>query len=108
MTAHEAIADMTRNESATLLLLERCAVSRMGGVVVRELTDKERTAIQQLVDRELIVFGLIAPEHLPLPSGSTHWVELTDKGWDRVSELRQYRAMCGKAERTWHPAPLSV
>lgn len=93
--------EMTKGERSLLLYFETRAVDQRGSVHLQHMNDDDLQIAKRWNETGFIQFGRIASECLPLPSGATHWCELSDEAWGLAHAERRARYARNKDSRQW-------
>lgn len=93
---------MTKEEKSLLLYFETRCVDQRGSVHLKHMNEDDMRIAKKWSDSVFVKFGRIASDCLPLPSGATHWCELSDEAWGVVHAERIERYKRSIAKRTWY------
>lgn len=85
------LEDMDKDERSLLLYLETRAVDHGGLVHTQHMNDIDMDIAKRWDTSGFLRFGRVASDCLPMPSGSTHWCELSDEAWGLAHAERRAR-----------------
>ncbi len=91
----------SKNERSLLLYFESRAVDHSGAVHTQHMNAEDMQLAALWHDNGFVRFGRISSDCLPMPSGSTHWCELSESAWLLAAEERRSRYLRGFANRRW-------
>lgn len=91
--------EMTKEEKSLLLFLETQAVDHWGQVDIVHMNQDDINIAERWNKEGFVKFGRIQFKDIKPAGGrnSTHWVNLSDKAWEKVADERKARAI-----RTWN------
>ena len=95
------LSDMNKDERSLLLFFETCAVDFRGAIKTQHMNNDDFDIAKRWNKEGFIKFGRIAYGSLPLPSGATHWCELSNEAWMLAHGERLARAKRNESNRTW-------
>ena len=95
------LENMTKTERSLLLYMESRAVDHGGLVHTQHINEEDVEIAKRWSETGFIKFGRLASECLPMPSGSTHWCELSDEAWSLAHNERRDRYNRINSKRKW-------